>query len=129
MENISKKKIWISVTFILHFIAYFLLSSLMINNMLEFQRIVQKVDSNYIPIQYNHIYMSIFYFILSIYLVLLNLKFKISKKAHFIICIIAITFFFISLYKYYTINGFSEMTLVVSGLLVSLNTICRKITS
>jgi len=130
MEGIrKKKKIWVIAIYILHFIVYFLISNLMINDMLEFEKALQKFDVNYTLIPYNHIYISIFYFILSTYYTLSNLNFKFSKKINFVIYISAFIFFFIALYKYYTLNDFIKMSVIFNGLLVSLNLICRKITS
>ncbi len=129
MKNIIKKKMWVICTYILHFIIYFIISNLMINEMLTFEKSLQKLDINYISKTYNHIYISMFYFILSTYYTLINLDFNIPKKIKFLVYISAVIFFFIALYKYYSLYDFAKMAVIFNGLLISLNIVCKKIIS
>ncbi len=129
MKNIVKKKTWLIYTYILHFIIYFIISKLMINEILTFEKSLQKFDINYVSKIYNHIYISMFYFILSTYYTLIHLDFKISKKIKILVYTSAFIFFFIALYKYYTIYDFGKMAVIFNGLLISLNLIDKKIIS
>lgn len=67
MENIRrKKKMWVIAIYLLHFIVYFLISNLIINDMLTFEKALQKFDINYISISYNHIYNHILFYLINI---------------------------------------------------------------
>lgn len=123
MNNINKKIFYIVVIYSIHLIFYTIISCLMINEMLTLEIALQKFDVNRPIIEYNHIYISIYYIVLSTYFMVKTLNCNIYKVTKIIIYGFSLIIFFIALYKYYKVYNFVQMTLVFNGLLISLNCI------
>ena len=127
MEGINKKKANVIIIYILHLAVYFLISIWMINKMTIFENNLKRLDKDYILTSYNHIYLSLFYLILSTYFTLENFDFNIGKITKTLVYIISLFFFFISLFKYSSLYNFINMVKVCTGLLISINLINRNI--
>src|SRR5665648_950969 len=128
MKNINKKTIKsIIAIYLIHLFFYIGMSYIILTNMSTWNRVVQKLNINSNIDQYNHLYISFFYFILSTYLMLESLDFSIHKLIKILVYTISFAFLFIALYKYYSINQFIDIYVIANGLLISLKYIMQKI--
>jgi|SRR5665648_349237 len=128
MKNINKKTIKsIIAIYLIHLFFYIGMSYIILTNMSTWNRVVQKLNINSNIDQYNHLYISVFYFILSTYLMLESLDFSIHKLIKILVYTISFAFLFIALYKYYSINQFIDIYVIANGLLLSLKYIMQKI--
>src|SRR5665648_243487 len=101
IKNINKKTIKsIIAIYLIHLFFYIGMSYIILTNMSTWNRVVQKLNINSNIDQYNHLYISVFYFILSTYLMLESLDFSIHKLIKILVYTISFAFLFIALYKY-----------------------------
>ncbi len=127
MENIKKTKMFIIATYLIHLIFYVGMSYITLINMSNWNIVFQKLKISSNIGQYNHLYISIYYLILSTYFMFRALDFSIHKLIKILIYTISFAFAFIALYKYYSITEFINILLIANGLIISLNYICQLI--
>lgn len=127
METINKNKAKVVVIYVIHLAVFLWISTLMIKEMTIVENALAKLDKNYIVTSYNHVYLSLFYCILSTYYLVKNLNLKINKILKVLVYMFSLLFFFIALFKYYSLYNFVKIVIVSNGLLISINQISRRI--
>lgn len=127
MNKINKTRMIIVVIYLLHLIFYVFMSYITEINISNWINIVHKLKINTNITPYNHIYISIYYFILSTHLMFEFLNLCINKKVKILVYATGYVFAFISLYNYYNIKDFISLFLVANGLILSLRTLYKKI--
>ncbi len=127
MKNINKTKMFILSIYLIHLFLYICMSYIIYINISNWNMVFQKLKLNSNIIQYNHLYISIFYIILSTYFMFKSLNFSIHKIIKILVYAISYSFAFIALYKYYSNKEFISILLIANGLILSLNMLYKKI--
>lgn len=126
MKNINRMFIIVAI-YLTHLCFYIGMSYIILMNMSNWNIVFQKLKINSNIDQYNHLYISVFYLILSTYLMLNSLNFSIHKLIKILVYTISYAFAFIALFKYYTIKEFIDILLIANALVLSLYIFCKKI--
>ncbi|MFT5875645.1 MAG: heme/copper-type cytochrome/quinol oxidase subunit 3 [Clostridium sp.] len=127
MKNKNKTIMFIFSIYLIHLFFYIFMSYITFINMSTSNRVWQKLKLNSNIIEYNHLYISAFYLILSTYLMCKALNFSIHKLIKILIYTISYAFVFIAAYKYYSSKEFVNILLIANGLIISLNLLYKKI--
>jgi len=127
MKNVNKSNLFTTIVYLLFLCFYFFMSYVTTINMQTWNNVYQKLELDSNLIQYNHIYITFHYFILSTYLLFKSLKKHVSRIFTILAYTISYIFAFIALYKYYTSYDFIKILLIANGLIIGLNLIYKKI--
>lgn len=127
MKKINKIIMIIVAIYLIHLLFYIGMSFITLINMSNWDIVLKKINISSNISQYNHLYISIYYFALSTYFIFKSFNFSIHKLIKILIYTISYTFVFIAFYKYYSIKYFINILLITNGLLLSLNVLLKKI--
>ncbi|AET67397.1 hypothetical protein Desor_1758 [Desulfosporosinus orientis DSM 765] len=127
MKNVNKATMSIIAIYLIHLLIYIGMSYITLMNMSHWNLVFLKLKINSNIDQYNHLYISVFYLILSTYLMLNSLNFSMHKLITILVYTISYAFAFFALYKYYSIKEFIDILLIANGLVLSLNVLFKKI--
>ncbi|WP_018250277.1 hypothetical protein [Orenia marismortui] len=123
----NKKTILVISMYLFSLSIYIGMSYITHINMMEQKIVFNKLNIPSKIESYNHIYLSLYFIILSIFFMIKSLKlFSIPKIIDIFVFIIAFIFVVIAVYKFYTINAFVEMLLIANGLVLMLNFIYKR---
>lgn len=126
MKKINKTIIIIAI-YLIHLFFYVGMSFITFINMSNWDIVLKKFNIHSNISQYNHLYISIFYIILSTYFMFKSLNFHFKKMVKVLIYTTSYAFVFIAIYKYYSIKHFVRILLIAIGLILSLNALYKKI--
>lgn len=127
MKNKTKHKILISIIYLLHLSFYIFMNSLTEKNILTMNRIYSKLELSSNMIEYSNIYLALFYFILSILILINALNIKTTKKTSIMIYLISYTFAIRFIYSFYISKDAINMFIVANGLIINMRFIYSKI--
>ncbi|MGL5440705.1 MAG: hypothetical protein ACRDA4_10085 [Filifactoraceae bacterium] len=115
--KVKDTKLLIVLVFLINLSIYIFLYPKLINNIDLENRFYLKFKAYDIVIKYNPIYVNLYYIILSSYLMLDALNFRINKLLRFVIWGTVIALAFTSYYKYRPHVGYGEMMYMATLLL------------
>lgn len=130
MEKNNKTRVAIIIIYLIyliHLLLFIIISYFTNRNILSWIRIYQKLEIDSCIDYYNHIYIILYYTILSTYYMFKALNLYVNKKLGILIKIIGYLFAIIALYIYYTLRPFVDILIITNGLLISISAIYRKI--
>lgn len=127
MKKMNKTKGIIILIYLFHLFLFVILSYIAEKNIIEWIDILAKLKIPSTVSFYNHIYMIIYYIILSTYYMVKALDLNINKKVGILIQIVGYLFAVIGIYLYYHFESFVEILLITTGLIISINAIYKKI--
>lgn len=126
MKKINKARLLIVSVYLIHLLVYIGTVHIINTNIASWIDLVNKLKLDSNIDSYTHLYVHIYYFILSTNLMLSSLSILISKIPKILIFVMAYAFAFIGLYKYYDIKYYAQMIVIASGLILSLRMIYKK---
>ncbi|WP_026895343.1 hypothetical protein [Clostridiisalibacter paucivorans] len=127
MKKVNKTILLIASIYVIHLLVYIGMVHVIDINIRDWTNVVEKLKINSNIDSYTHLYVHIYFFVLSIYFLLKSLNISINRGPKIIIFAVAYAFIFIGLYKYYDIKYFIQMLLIASGLILTLNMLYKKI--
>lgn len=127
MGNINKTKRKIIIIYLIHLFLFIVLSCLTLTNLIDWINISKKLGIDTNVSHYNHIYMILYYIILSTYYMVKALNVRINKQAGVLIQIAGYLFALTGLYIYHSFKSFVDIIVIVNGLIISINAIYKKI--
>lgn len=126
MEQVHKTKAKIVGLYLLFLFLFLIISHVMVidvNNWIDsFLEQGKPLRISY----YNHIYVILFYIILSTYYMLKALNIYINKKVAILIELVGYLFGLIGLYKFWCLRGFLSGMMVINGFVLGLDEIYKK---
>lgn len=135
--NIRKKRIiLIFFLYFIHLVLYVIILNFAIEKMTILVDNLERLNKDfnlsdyhalYLMKNYNHIYLTIYYLILSTYFIIKSLGIYIPKLIGFSILVTGFIFAIVAIYLYYSVTDFVNMYLLVNGLILSLNMFYKRI--
>lgn len=127
MKKINKTKGIIIIIYLVHLFLFIILSFIVVANLINWINIYIKLKIPTNVSYYNHIYIILYYIILSTYYMVKAFNIYINKRVGILIQIVGYLFALIGLYIYCDFKSFVDILIITSGLIISVNAIYRKI--